>query len=593
MHKPILLAALLLAGAPAAPALTAPLHAPGVTTAVVDRVDDLIAEGRDLLAKNRHDDAKERFDEAAALPGGEDRAVIWQLRVAMHLESLNDVLGRIDALSDERDDAGIDYLYGMAFAVKAQQALDAGLNDGTIGMQMTDSQAFLERAVAAEGARYPDAYVMLSHVAYMNSDFDTALSAADKAVGHFPKSATAWGRRGRVQVQRFIALQAAAGEDEAAYNAAVEVADDALASLDKALELIGTRTDDGRVTERAELHEQVALTHAFLTNPKEMETAYAHAMAWDPSILDFGQLWGTLGAGFVRTLEAGKQEFEGRWGTDSKADATLLWYLGYARYQALQGAKKEFEEDAYPEFELAAAELKAAVEKWPAYANGLWYAGLAEYATSDYEGAADTFIDFWQLDPAGAVATFDADQERSLPRIEYIIAQLVDPAGLRTRADVEKLHKAATLAELCANTLKPAGLHWSYKGLFMRDYGDVQLRNRMLEPGSDELVAIYEESVAAYERALKLEPDNPNFMNDLAVVLHYNLDRDLERALELYTEAEKIAARMMEDPTVDEQRKQDFISIALRDAGNNRRLLERQLEEAEKGDEEAPEDGDK
>ena len=71
-------------------------------------------------------------------------------------------------------------------------------------------------------------------------------------------------------------------------------------------------------------------------------------------------------------------------------------------------------------------------------------------------------------------------------------------------------------------------------------------------------------------------------MNDLAVVLHYNLHRDLERALELYTEAEVHAKRLMADPEVSEQDKKDFISIALRDSGNNKRLLKKQLEAAKK-----------
>lgn len=591
MKKPHLFAALLLA-LPVPVALSAPA-APttNVTTTVVDKVDDLIEQGRDKLAKNEAAAARALFDSAAALPGGEERAVIWQIRASMGIDSMNDVLKRIDQLARTRDDAGIDYLFGMAFAVKAQQALDAGLTDGTIGMQMADSQTFLASAVKANGKLYSDAYPTLAHVAYMNSDMDAAINAADKAIGYYPESATSWGRRGRIQLQRFIKLQSEAGEDEAQLAAAITVGEDAVKSLEKAIKFIGTSTSDGRVTERAELYEQLALTHAWLENPTAMQDAYANAMAWDPSILDFGQLWNTLGGGFVKTLTKGHERFTGRWGSDSPADATLLWYLGYARYTALQQAEREFNDDASAEFDQAAAELKASVTKWPAYSNGLWYAGLALYATGDFVGAADTFIDFWQLDPSGTVATFEADKERSLPRIEYIIGQLVDSEGLRSLADLEKLRKAATLAEICANTVKPAGIHWSYQGLFLRDYGDAMERNRQFKPGSEESLEIFEASLAAYERALALEPENPNFMNDLAVVLHYNLNRDLERALKLYTEAEVIAQRLMDDPEVSEERKQQFITIALTDSGNNRRILARQLEKAkrEKEDEDKPE----
>ncbi len=581
MQTKLFLAALCLAF-PASFAVASTPVPTGVATAerlaasTVDRADDLIQQGREQLRKQNAKAAKELFDQAAAVAGGEARAEIWQLRVAMELEAMNDVLKRIDKLAERSDDPGVDYLFGMAFAVKAQRALDAGLTDGTIGMQMSDAQANLERAVKQGGERFSDAYPMLAYVAWMNSDLDVAIDAADKAIGYFPESATSWGRRGMIQESRYTVLRNAAGEDEAKLIAADEVGQDAARCFDKALKFLGElKPDDLRVTERAKYWQHLAYTQYYLAEEAAMRDAYANGLAWDPSIFDLGAMWNALGAQFVPTLEKAESMFVDRWGTETAADATMLWYLGYARYNLLQGNKQEFSEDpkVIADFDKAAAELKQSVEKWQPYANGLWYAALAQYATGDFSGAAKTMVDFWQMDPTGTVATFDADKERSWPRVEYIIGQLVQQGDALM---------AAQLAEICANTLKPAGIHWSYKGLFLRDHADAIVRSDASKATDEDVVAMYEESLDAYERALKLEPENPNFMNDLAVVLHYNLHRDLERALELYTEAEVHAKRLMADPEVSEQDKKDFISIALRDSGNNKRLLKKQLEAAKK-----------
>ena len=108
------------------------------------------------------------------------------------------------------------------------------------------------------------------------------------------------------------------------------------------------------------------------------------------------------------------------------------------------------------------------------------------------------------------------------------------------------------------------------------------------EKASDpEVLAYYEASLAAYERAVEIEPENPNYLNDLAVVLDYNLHRELERALELYDRARESAQKLMDDPEVDEQLKANFIEVALRDSTNNARRLRKQLEKEKKEREEA------
>lgn len=554
-----LLLALPLVAAPALATPTAPhAPAPGPLLPLPDRVDDLIEQGRAKLLERDAEGALALFRQAAELDGGL-RTKVWLLRTGMESGALNDLLAEIDALDREHDGPEIDYLYGMAFAIKAQAAIDAGLTDGTIGMQMTDAQTYLTAALEADGSRFSDGWPVLSRVAWMNQDLDGAIAASDRAVGHYPEGAAVLVQRGRIQLSRYIAI---AGDEEQA-EARAEIAADGVAALEKGIRLMGRATDDGRVTERADAYKQLAYLHQYAGDLDAAVAAYGEGMAWDPSQYDFGQLWGSLGERFIPTLTAGKQAYAKRWGADSPFDAQLLWYLGYARLS---------QRDA-DNYELGEEELLASVRKFPAYGNAWYYVCQLRSLRFDYLGAADAMLTYWEQDRASAVGTVSADLATAREYLDFIVGQCVNEG---------QLLKAADLSELLANADPDGHLDWSYRALFLRDHADIMLRTSPdVEWGDEALMAFYESSLAAYERALAEDPGNPNYMNDLAVVLHYNLRRDFERALELYDGANENAKRMMEDPDVPQSRKDNFISIALRDSGNNARLLRRQLEKWE------------
>lgn len=84
----------------------------------------------------------------------------------------------------------------------------------------------------------------------------------------------------------------------------------------------------------------------------------------------------------------------------------------------------------------------------------------------------------------------------------------------------------------------------------------------------------YEESLAAYRRGLELEPDNPQLMNDLAVILHYYLKRGDEEAADLYRRAMARAEEILASPGERSADELDLVRTALRDARNNLRKLE-------------------
>lgn len=77
-----------------------------------------------------------------------------------------------------------------------------------------------------------------------------------------------------------------------------------------------------------------------------------------------------------------------------------------------------------------------------------------------------------------------------------------------------------------------------------------------------------EASRDAYQRALELQPTDPQVMNDYAVIFHYYLKERLDYAEELYIQAAERAQEMLDNNEVAEEDMQR-ITIALRDAKNN------------------------
>jgi len=77
-----------------------------------------------------------------------------------------------------------------------------------------------------------------------------------------------------------------------------------------------------------------------------------------------------------------------------------------------------------------------------------------------------------------------------------------------------------------------------------------------------------EASRDAYQRALELQPTDPQVMNDYAVIFHYYLKERLDYAEELYIQAAERAQEMPDNNEVAEEDMQR-IQIALRDAKNN------------------------
>lgn len=194
------------------------------------------------------------------------------------------------------------------------------------------------------------------------------------------------------------------------------------------------------------------------------------------------------------------------------------------------------------------SDLTEAARLWPdlRVACGVQRArGL--YRDNQYDAAATALLAVVRSDLDDVISIITADPS---PRdVAMIVRSLAD-----NRYQVNDQIAARDLFRVSAEVLADSSSDWNNYALLARDTGQ------------------FEESYAAYERALALDTTNPGLLNDTALLLHYHLRRDLDRAADLYGEAIVEGKRVLEDANSDSFAK-EAARIAVRDATNNLALL--------------------
>jgi len=545
------------------PASAAQPIAGSVTTAYAPALQsaaELVAAGRALLAEGRAADAQTKFEEAAKLDGS--LAVRqWLIRSWIAQGRVNDALNEIDTLAKTEKGAPLDYLYGMAFAQKAKGYIAEGVSGGIISMAFGDAVEFLKKATAADPVLYGDAYASLAESAWYAGDLETARGAAEKAAGLDAKNPDAWMMLGRVAFSQYTAVQAdptRVPDADKAWTAAHE-------AFTKSVEMFAASTEPSARTKSAESSTQIGWLHVWKKQSGEAAKRFAAAIAVDPSAIDYGSLRGSLGDEmFVTCLEDAAKQYETLNGKETTGDAMLLWWLGFARYAAKQ-------------YEGAEAAFTRAVAKAPDFVNSWYYVALARYFRQDYDGAIAGFRTHYGISKDDATAALRANQDENLRILDYMIGMKAAKA-----ANLD----AAFLSEL--QTLMAPDVHryWNNLGLFLRDEGEArERRNRNATPEQHkEILDLYERSYVAYLKSLELSPDDPNYLNDTALMLHFHLDRDLDQARAWYVKAAEMAEKELARTDLDKEVR-PLREIALRDAKNNLRDLDKMLEARKKAKE--------
>ena len=204
--------------------------------------------------------------------------------------------------------------------------------------------------------------------------------------------------------------------------------------------------------------------------------------------------------------------------------------------------------------------------KWPDYANSWFYMGLSRYHQTKYLEAGEAFAQNWDADPNDLVASIDGNRETHTAIFQYVIGQL---------AAKQKFVYAAKLSEALAGSQPDDWRFPNNAGLFWRNQTEVLLRALGRSAKTKAKAAeFFEKALVQYEAALALDPEHPNLLNDTAVILHYGLAREDERAAELYRQAIKFAeVRLGRDGLSAEDR--DLYETALHDGKNNLKKLDK------------------
>ena len=519
----------------------------------------LIESGRALFATGKALEAEALFAQAVEAEPNNFEARFWLIRSWITLARINDSLNATDELANQgQKGPAMDYLYGMAFHAKATGYLASGVDGGTISMNFGDAVTFLKNATSADAERFKDAFYPLAESAWHSQVVDVALGAIEEAAKRDPMSAKTSFLQGRILMARYTVAKTD-GSTEAEVASFLKAG---LAAFMKTTTTLGNPKDDpAKISLMAQAWVQAAFCHAWNKSHAEISTAASNALGWNPGDVDFTWVQSQMADNkeLIACLTEGGKQYASRYGTKDQGDATLRWWLGWAH----------FAERQYPDAE---REFTDAVTKFPTYVNCWFYIALSKYHQRDFDGAIVAFMTHWDRAPENAIESLVANKDMNLPILDFLIGQCALKGS-----NIE----AGILSEMAAETAQKVDRLWNNVGLFYRDAGDGLIRSRKAAE-RDTAVDYYEKSWAGYQRAIGLDPENPAYLNDGAVLLHYNLERDYDQALTMYSQATVNAERLLADENLSKE-KRELFRIALRDSKNNKALLVKKMEKVTSG----------
>jgi tetratricopeptide (TPR) repeat protein len=527
--------------------LRSPAAARCTADLAIDGVEAQLAQGRALLSAGKASEAQVLFEAAAATDAQSLRTRQWVIRSWLPQGRVNDALDAIDALAKEgAKGPALDYLYGMAFAFKGREYTQQNVQGQIIDMAFADAVSYLQKATAADPVLYKDAFPALAEAAWFQQKLDVARAAAEKAVALDPASTDASMILGRIALSQFVATK----EDEAKQADADKHWEAARKAFDAAA--AGLRSAPDRQAEAAAALVELGHTYVWKKQLDEAARAYGEALGRDPSQVNYAQVLSTLDGGerFLGALENGAAEFARTHAPETKADSGLLWWLGWARY----------DQKKYAEAEQA---FTRAFDKDPTFQNCWYYIALTRYQRKDYEGAVQALRRNWDENMNDLVGSLSSSAATNLAILDYLVGWC---------AQNDRTFEAGLLSEMQANTSPKTARYWNNMGLFYRDAGE-PLRKSTKEEDHATAQGYFETAYRAYSSAHELTPDDPSIMNDLAVMLHYYLDRELERAAELYKRATERATIELARTDLPADLR-SLYEVALRDSKNNLAKLE-------------------
>ncbi|MCH2101915.1 MAG: DUF627 domain-containing protein [Planctomycetes bacterium] len=398
----------------------------------------------------------------------------------------------------------------------------------------------LEDAAKLSGAPI-EAFENWAEALLNGGDKRNALKAAEKGVQAFGKDPRAVMQRGRVLV--------AMANDTTDVSKKKEYFKSAIEDYRQAMKL------DAQATAAClKLGETLIL--ASYADPiakpeearKEAAEAWSEALKRDQASVDLSAMCQWLHGEAVPLL----QKIDKSKGND----ATMTWYMGFAEYSGQPrnwgNVRKHFEK---------------ALELEPAMYNCHFF--LAQGA----------------FDRGGQLLAENNNEMSTESRNAYLYSAIQWGKYLEMQGQV---HRNAILVTADGGASTIANLKWIAGQAFQarRFEPAIQISKWITETTPNDVEAWNnlafgyrdsgqaEKSLAAYAQSAELAPDDPQVLNDWAVIYHYYLKTEDEKAKNLYLKAIKLAEEILADDTGLSTADKERIQIGLRDARNNLRKLE-------------------
>lgn len=523
------------------------------TTAIVaqETVDGLILKGRAKLDLGDAAGAQALFDQAAQMEPGTLRTRMWVIRAWMDQGRVNDAYNAIDELAKTNKGVEIDYLYGMAFATDAKRGIETNQAGPMTGEKIQDALNYLGTVAKTSPAQFPDALAMLCWAAWESQRLEDGRAAAEKYLHVAPPAqrAAAAFQLGRFALAQFQRDQA----DETKKVLADQHWEAAKVAFGLARADLDGKSEPAARALLARVSIDTGHLHVWKKDLDAAVAQYGKGLGLDPTLANYPQMLSSLGQEkLLAALELGEAEFVRLWGADNAADATLLWWLGWARLQQKQ-------------YETAETAFASSVKKFPSYTNCWFYVAVCRFSRQDRGGAVEAVKKHFELNAADLAAAIQQNPAYNLAMLDSLV-------GFCAEKEPPRNLDAAVLSEAQALAKPDEVRYWNNAGLFYRDGGEPLGRSKD-EAKKKQAMALFEKAYECYSKALELQPGDPSILNDTAVMLHYYLDRDLERAKELYKRANQRAKELLAKGGLEPEMKKLY-ETAETDSGNNLRKLE-------------------
>ena len=481
-----------------------------------------------LLLLPQSGDLKAAMTEATAQASrGQFAAAVETLEDAGALQSKNaEALGSLGVYMLRNAEAQI-----AAGKLRGLEINDAFLQAGYV----------LEDACKLSGAPV-EAFENWSEALLNGGDKKNALRAAEAGAKAFDREARALMQRARVHV--------AMANDSSDAKKKAQSFDAAIADYRAAMKM-----DSKSAAACLKLGETTILASYAAPeggNPaaarKEAAKAWEQALKRDAAAVDLAAMGQWLHGEAVPLLQ--------KIDKSNGKDATMNWYMGYAEYA---GQPRNWDE-VRKHFE-SALEISPTMYNCHFFlAQGAFDRGsqllaennneMTQQARNAYLYSAaqwGKYLEFQGPSHGASVLAAADGGAGAIATLKWVAGQAVGACRFESAIQISRWITVTTPNDVEA---------WNNLAFLYRDSGQA------------------EKSLAAYAKSAELAPEDPQVLNDWAVIYHYYLKTEDEKAKGLYRKAIELAEEILADETGLSTDDKQRIQIGLRDAVNNLRKLE-------------------